>query len=68
MERGYIWSIYYTRCNNNGKCENLRMEIQFAVYSKTKNILMYFSEVDKSIINKVIVSGFELCCLSVESC
>lgn len=44
------------------------MEIQFAVYSKTKNILMYFSEVDKSIINKVIVSGFELCCLSVESC
>ena len=53
--------------NNNGKCENLRMEIQFAVYSKTKNILMYFSEVDKSIINKVIVSGFELCCLSVES-
>ena len=67
MERGYIWSIHYTRYNNNGKCENLRMEIQFAVYSKTKNILMYFSEVDKSIINKVIVSGFELCCLSVES-
>ena len=59
MERGYLWSFHYTRCKTNGKCENLRMEIQFAVYSKTKNILMYFSEVDKSIINKVIVSVFQ---------
>ena len=55
MESGYLWSISYSRCRRDGKCETLRMELQLAVYSKTRHILIYFSEVNKSAIDKVIV-------------
>lgn len=55
MENGYIWPVSYTRCRNDGKCETLRMELQLAVYSQSKHILLYFAEINTSVINKVIV-------------
>ena len=58
MENGYLWSITYSRCRKDGKCETLRMELQLAVYSKTHDILIYFGEVNKSAIDKVIVNHF----------
>lgn len=55
MESGYLWSVTLTRSNASGKCETLRMELQFALYAKTKNILLYFGEVSKTTISKSIV-------------
>lgn len=61
MNSGYLWPVTYTRANRNGKCETLRMEIQLALYSSSKSILLYFSEVDASSICKTIVSLVSHC-------
>ena len=55
MHSGYIWPVSYTRSNKSGKCETLKMEVQFAVYSTSRNLLFYFSEVDTTSICKTIV-------------
>ena len=55
MNSGYIWPVSYTRSGKNGKCETLKMEVQLALYSESKNLLLYFAETDNRELSKTIV-------------
>lgn len=61
MSSGYIWPVSYTRSGKNGKCETLKMEVQLALYSDTKNLLLYFAETDSHELSKtIVVEGLEI--------
>ena len=55
MNNGYIWPVSYTRSGKSGKCETLKMEVQLALYSESKNLLLYFVETDNRELSKTIV-------------
>ena len=55
MNTGYSWPGALTRTSAGGKCETLRMELQMAIFAESKDIFIYFSETDSSIISKSYV-------------
>lgn len=57
MNTGYSWSVVYTRRSQDGRCETLRMELQFSIYTDTKDIYIYFCESDNKKITRSYVDS-----------
>ena len=55
MNLGYLWPIKYTKASEESRCETLRMELLFALYSHSKSILVYLSGISRSEIERAIV-------------
>ena len=63
MNTGYSWPVVYTRRSQDGRCETLHMELQFSVYTDTKDIFIYFCETDnKKITRSYVYSIFTNYC------
>lgn len=57
MNTGYSWPVVYTRRSQDGRCETLRMELQFSVYTDTKDIYIYFCETDNKKVTRSYVDS-----------